>query len=268
MRKLLRSIGSGEGRGMDKHTPQRVERDNAKFEKWRKQNPTKQFKDYFAEGVKPMIARGKVHASLGGNLIEGNHGEVGQGFLRVLIARGLKPEDVCVDYGCGTLRLGVHIMKYLQPGAYWGMDVADFLLEEGRVLVGEDLLCEKRPNLRVISAEAVAEAAACKPAMLFSAKVLLHVHPDDLGEYLRNIMTIIGTEGQALIISKWNDGETLQYGGKGWAHGLPALQNMVAHWDGQIVVLKEDAYRIEGFDTNVKHGTLRLTHRTFANPRD
>ena len=113
---------------MDKHTPQRVERDNAKFEEWRKQNPTKQFKDYFAEGVKPMIARGKVHASLGGNLIEGNHGEVGQGFLRVLIARGLKPEDVCVDYGCGTLRLGVHVMKYLQPGAYWGMDVADFLL--------------------------------------------------------------------------------------------------------------------------------------------
>jgi hypothetical protein len=94
------------------------------------------------------------------------------------------------------------------------------------------------------------------------------VQPDDLGEYLRSIMTIIGAEGQALILSKWNDGETLQYGGKGWAHGLPALQNMVAHWDGQIVVLKEDAYRIEGFDTNVKHGTLRLTHRTFANPRD
>jgi len=261
MRKLLRSIGSGDGRGMDKHTPQRVERDNAKFEEWQKQNPTKHFKDYFAETVKPMIDRGKVHASLGGNLIEGNHGEVGQGFLKLLIARGLKPEDVCADYGCGTLRLGVHVMKYLRAGAYWGMDVAEFLLQEGRALAGEDLLSEKRPNLRVISAAAVAEAAACKPAMLFSAKVLLHVHPDELAEYLHNIMTIIGTQGQAIILSKWSDDETLQYGGKGWAHGLPVMQNMVEPWGGQIVVLKEEAYRLEGFDTSVKHGTLHLAHR-------
>jgi hypothetical protein len=270
MRKLLRSVGAGEGRGMDKHTPQRVERDNAKFEEWRKQNPTKQFKDYFAEGVKPMIARGKVHASLGGNLIEGSHGEVGLGFLRVLIARGLKPEDVCVDYGCGTLRLGVHVMKYLRPGAYWGMDVAEFLLEEGRALIGEDVLADQRPNLRVISCEAVAEAAALKPAMVFSAKVLLHVHPDELGEYLQNIMTMIGTHGQAIIISKWNNGETLQYGGKGWAHGLPVMRDIVAAWGGKIVVLKEEAYRLEGFDTSVKHGTLHLAHQAspFAGERD
>jgi len=261
MRKLLRSVGAGEGRGMDKHTPQRVERDNAKFEEWRKQNPTKQFKDYFAEGVKPMIDRGKVHASLGGNLIEGSHGEVGQGFLRVLIARGLKPGDVCVDYGCGTLRLGVHVMKYLRAGAYWGMDVAEFLLEEGRALVGGDVLAERRPSLRVISPEAVAEAAACKPAMVFSAKVLLHVHPDELGEYLHNIMTMISTHGQAIILSKWNDGKTLQYGGKGWAHGLSVMQDMVAPWGGEIIVLKQEAYRLDGFDTSVKHGTLRLTHR-------
>jgi hypothetical protein len=133
-------------------------------------------------------------------------------------------------------------------------------LEEGRALVGEELLAEKRPNLRVISAKAVVEAAAAKPAMLFSAKVLLHVHPGELGEYLHNIMMMIGTHGQAIILSKWNDGETLQYGGKGWAHGLPTMRDMVAAWGGRIVVLKEEAYRLEGFDTSVKHGTLHLTH--------
>jgi hypothetical protein len=262
MRKLLRAIGVGEGRGMEKHSPQRLDQENAKFEEWRKQNPNKKFTDYFAEGVKPMIARGKKHASLGGNLIEGAHGEVGQGFLRLLIARGLKPEDVCVDYGCGTLRLGVHVMKYLQPGAYWGMDIAEFLLDEGRALVGDELLSEKRPNLRVISPEAVAEAASCKPSMVFSAKVLLHVHPDELGEYLQNIMAMIDTHGQAIILSKWNDGATLQYGAKGWAHGLDVLRDLVGPWGGEIVVLKEESYRLESFGTTVKHGTLRLTHRS------
>jgi hypothetical protein len=98
--------------------------------------------------------------------------------------------------------------------------------------------------------------------MVFSAKVLLHVHPDELGEYLQNIMTMIGTHGQAILLSKWNDGDTLQYGAKGWAHGLTVLRDLVRPWGGEIVVLKEESYRLESFGTTVKHGTLRLTHRS------
>jgi hypothetical protein len=44
---------------------------------------------------------------------------------------------------------------------------------------------------------------------------------------------------------------------------------MVAAWGGQIVILKEEAYRLEGFDASVSHGTLLLTHRAspFAESR-
>ena len=98
------------------------------------------------------------------------------------------------------------------------MDISAALLKEGRALIGETLWRKKQPQLRVISAETVAEVAAIKPTMLFSIKVMIHVHPDELPEYIRNIMTIIGTSGQAIVIGKWSDQETLQIGELSWLH--------------------------------------------------
>ena len=45
--------------------------------------------------------------------------------------------------------------------------------------------------------------------MLFSSAVLLHVHPDDLAEYVGNILTIIGSTGQAIIDAHLNEDETV-----------------------------------------------------------
>ena len=109
-----------------KHSPQRVERDNAKYEEWRKLNPSKEFKDYFAETVKSELVKGRAHPTLGGKLVDDEYGASGRGFLKRLLDHGLKPDDICVDYGCGTLRIGVHVIDYLDPGRYWGFNVADF----------------------------------------------------------------------------------------------------------------------------------------------
>jgi hypothetical protein len=176
-----------------KHSPQRVARDNAKYEEWRKRNPLKEFKHYFAETVKLELGKGRAHPTLGGELVDTEFGAAGRGFLKRLLDCGLEPHDTCVDYGCGTLRIGVHVIDYLDPGGYWGFDVADFLLEQGQSLIGEVRWTEKQPRLRVISPESVAEVAAFKPKMLFSSSVLIHVHPEELPEYLHNVISIIGS---------------------------------------------------------------------------
>jgi hypothetical protein len=98
----------------------------------------------------------------------------------------------------------------------------------------------KAPNLRVISASAVREAAQAKPAFLFSLKVLILVHPDELDDYFGNILTIISTSGRAILTGKWRSGEPFQFARQSWAHSLERLKETVARNGGQLIVLKED----------------------------
>ena len=231
-----------------------------RFEEWQRQNPSKPFKEFFAESVVSKLAKGRAHKSLGGNLQDGIFGRSGEKTFKRLTKYGLKSNDTCVDYGCGTLRIGIHAINYLGHGLYWGMDISDALLKAGRKLIGETLSEEKKPHLRVISPETVAEVAALKPAMLFSIKVLIHIHPDELPDYIRNIMTIIGTSGQAIITGKWSDEDTLQIGELSWLHGLSTLRDIVSANGGRLEIIKEEDREPEGFGNTAKFGELRIAH--------
>jgi SAM-dependent methyltransferase len=230
------------------------------FEKWQRKNPSKSFKDFFAETTEKKLRKGQAHASLGPNLLGNNvYGISGRDYFERLLSYGLKPEDTCVDYGCGTLRLGIHVIDYLGAGAYWGLDISDFLLDEGRKLIGEDRWEAKKPNLRVISAQSVAEVAAAKPSMLFSSKVLIHVHPDGLAEYVGNIMAIIGSTGKAIVTGKWTENDTVKYSSQSWLHRLANLENLVKARGGTLEVLKQFDSKVEQVDASAKWGTLQIS---------
>jgi SAM-dependent methyltransferase len=242
-------------------SPEVVERKRQQFEAWLKRNPSKQFKDYFAEKVKEQFANGKPHLTLGRNLRGGEFSTSGENFFKQLQRYGLKSGDTCIDYGCGTLRIGLHVIRFLQPSAYWGFEIDDFLLKEGRKLIGEKLWKEKRPNLRVISPGSVAEASSCKADMLFSHAVMFHVHPAELVEYVNNVMSLIKPSGQAIIVGPWMDkmGDALQFSGQSWTHALPLLTEFVKRKNGRVEVLNEKDYPLEAFGQTAKIGTLRVT---------
>jgi SAM-dependent methyltransferase len=228
-----------------------------KFEDWLRRNPTKSFKDFYSERNEVKLHDGQPHGTLGGNLYD-EYGGSGKAFFQKLVNWGLKPNDTCVDYGCGTLRLGIHAITYLKPGAYWGLDVSDRFLQEGRKLVGDRMCIEKQPNLRVISPESVTEVAATRPAMLFSVHVLKHVHPDELQEYFQNVIKIIGPSGQAIIVGKWSDSETIQYSAGGWAHAFSIVQDVVKSEGGRTEVIREQKCALSKFDKTARKGMLRV----------
>ena len=58
--------------------------------------------------------------------------EMGKLQCDFLVARGLLPEHKFIDVGCGALRGGVHFVKYLASGNYYGLDVNSSLIEAGR----------------------------------------------------------------------------------------------------------------------------------------
>ncbi|TKS52799.1 class I SAM-dependent methyltransferase [Luteimonas yindakuii] len=74
---------------------------------------------------------GQVGAGQHRAVIGGLWDEMGHLQLDFMRARGLQPSDCLLDLGCGSLRGGVHFVRYLDPGNYYGLDHNQSLLDAG-----------------------------------------------------------------------------------------------------------------------------------------
>lgn len=75
--------------------------------------------------------RGAVSEGLHREIIGGLWDELGTLQMDFLQAQGVRPHHRFVDIGCGSLRLGVPLSRYLEPGHYYGIDLRPELLEAG-----------------------------------------------------------------------------------------------------------------------------------------
>ncbi len=66
-------------------------------------------------------------------------------FLR---EQGLEPTHRLLDMGCGTLRGGLPLIGYLDPGHYTGVDVRESVIAEAHQELERAGLAERRPDLR------------------------------------------------------------------------------------------------------------------------
>jgi SAM-dependent methyltransferase len=64
-------------------------------------------------------------------VIGGRWDQLGNLQLDFLRQRGLRPHHAVLDVGCGSLRAGVKLVPYLEPGNYYGIDLNDVLIEAG-----------------------------------------------------------------------------------------------------------------------------------------
>lgn len=79
-----------------------------------------------AEHIARNVAEGRHREMIGGMWDE--LGALQHDFL---IARGLKPHHNVIDIGCGSLRGGVPLARYLEAGRYYGIDISPELLQAG-----------------------------------------------------------------------------------------------------------------------------------------
>jgi SAM-dependent methyltransferase len=78
------------------------------------------------EGIARGVAKGG-HRLMVGDLWD----ELGRLQFEFLRDNGLKTDSTLIDVGCGSLRGGVHFVRYLDAGHYWGLDSSEALLEAG-----------------------------------------------------------------------------------------------------------------------------------------
>ncbi len=81
--------------------------------------------------------------------IGGLWGKLGKLQLEFLKEHGLQPDHKLLDIGCGCLRGGLHFMRYLETGNYYGIDINRSLIEAGVIEVKKEGLEGRLPTLLV-----------------------------------------------------------------------------------------------------------------------
>ena len=92
------------------------------------------------------VAAGKHRGFVGGFW-----DEMGRIQLEFLIGQGLTPDRRFLDVGCGSFRAGRHLVSYLDPGNYYGIDISADVIETGYQVELDDAGRDRLPlaNLRM-----------------------------------------------------------------------------------------------------------------------
>ena len=107
-------------------------------------HPMKGINSYWRQLTAGEVERGE-HRNFVGGLWE-KKGKLQFDFMR---ENELLPHHKLVDIGCGALRGGVHFIRYLNRGNYYGIDINASLIKAGKREVESEDLLDKHPHLLV-----------------------------------------------------------------------------------------------------------------------
>jgi SAM-dependent methyltransferase len=68
---------------------------------------------------------------------------IGRAGFEVLLQEGLSPSSRVLDVGCGALRLGYWLMRFLDPGCYFGIEPQQDMLRRGLEKIVEPEVAER-----------------------------------------------------------------------------------------------------------------------------
>src|SRR5438874_12135046 len=96
-----------------------------------------------------QLTAAEIDAKRHRDLVGGMWDEVGILQLEFLKARGLEPSHRLIDVGCGAMRGGIHFIRFLDVGNYYGMDVNASLIEAGKREIAEANLGDRQAHFLV-----------------------------------------------------------------------------------------------------------------------
>jgi hypothetical protein len=127
--------------------------------------------------------------------------------------------------------------------------------------MGTEVLAEKKPYLAVLNSEIVTQVAARGPCWIVSSYVLSQMPPDQLDEYLDNLVKFLQAGGKAALQVRlaWR---TRQYSKTGWYHNRRRLERRLAKRGLEILQVRacqliSTPYGVRGDDVRLIVGRKR-----------
>ncbi len=143
----------------------------------------------YAHGPSGIVQAG--HRAYVGGLWD----EVGRLQFRFLREAGLCRDHRLLDIGCGSLRAGVHLIPFLDPGCYMGVDKEPDLLRLGVERELDPAVYEaKRPVLMAL-ADFEFDRLPARPDIAWANSVFTHLPPDRVRLCLTNLRPVIASGG-------------------------------------------------------------------------
>lgn len=171
------------------------------------------------------LASGAPHSTLGPKIRDEAYTRAkAERWAKHMIEYGLKPDHLCIEYGCGSLWAAEPIIRYLDTGRFYGIDLTDQFYEVGRGRLAA-LIQEKQVRLAVIAEPVLREIAALQPDFLFSRKVLPHVAEEALPRYLANVCSLLAPKTIAVLDNTPVTGDDGKLSGR--RHTVEAMQKLL-----------------------------------------
>lgn len=105
----------------------------------------------------------------------------GMNVFTLLKDHGLKPNHYLLDIGCGWLRVGIHIIDYLNPGRYYGFDKEKRQFNRAKKVINEENLLHKKPMIWLIdSPDDIASMINVSFDYMLARSVFTHIDPETL----------------------------------------------------------------------------------------
>ena len=87
--------------------------------------------DFLNKYTNPALVAAEIEAGNHRQFVGGLWEQIGRHQFDFLRDNGLTPDQKVLDVGCGCLRVGVHLVEYLDPENYYGIDQSKALLDAG-----------------------------------------------------------------------------------------------------------------------------------------
>lgn len=141
-----------------------------------------------------QLSQAEIAQGIHRRVVGGFWDELGQLQFDFMVAQGLEPRHRLLDVGCGCLRGGLHFIRYLERGHYFGLDMNPTLLEAGRQELSSAGLLDKAPTLLEDAAFDV-DRLGTKFDFAIAVSLFTHLHDNHIVRCLSRVAGVLRPGG-------------------------------------------------------------------------